>query len=207
MKLRAPVSSGFHSRVLHTASWQQVCETRWCFLEVRGSSVLHRLQTPVELSHPLSPPSSCSLMSCGWPGLIVSLSRQTLENCRDFPTIIPLLKPLTSSFGDRDLSTNQSSKVMKMLSETKTSLCNKCQEEAFIWKLCVIYIRKYKIQDLSLNEFYYVKMFCRSIVSVGLFQISFNFIKEHAVYKYTNWISNGAIMRPNNFHTNVNPNL
>lgn len=66
-------------------------ETCCCFLKMRGEH-MEGLWTPTELAHPLSPPASCSLMSCG-QRCSLSVSRQTLDVWWGFPSAP---SPLTS---------------------------------------------------------------------------------------------------------------
>lgn len=171
MKPRAPVSSRFLLLCTHTTSWQHVCEARWRFLGVRGSTV-EGLQTPAELSHPLSPPCFLLPDELWLAGLIVCVQQTNvgsltgLSKLRSPSSNKKKEKPMTYSFCDqwyplRGLPTNQFTKVTKGLSEKRTSVSNTFQQVTINREICAIYIRKYKIQDIiySFNEFYCVEMF------------------------------------------------
>lgn len=88
MKPRAPVSSRFLLLCTHTTSWQHVCEACWRFLGVRGSTV-EGLQTPAELSHPLSPPCFLLPDELWLAGLIVCVQQTNVGSLTGLSKLRP----------------------------------------------------------------------------------------------------------------------
>lgn len=126
MKWRAPVSSSFYCCQL-TA---HVGLTG--FLEVG-----ERLQTPDELSHPMSSPSSCSLMSGGCLASAHCLTHRTITG--KLSGLSNHHTPSVPKLGTATLVTEVPHKaaiaVKEILSETRTAMLNSIGSDTeFIWK-------------------------------------------------------------------------